>query len=284
LHFNETRLHSQPGDRQTPLQADDVASCYYASWLSRYFFITQRRVEVSPEMSQSTANRAPSVPAFISDWVANLQSLSLRDLVPDPTRAAVISTDMVVGFCKSGALASERVGNLVEPVADLFRRSFEHGIRDFVLLQDTHDPETPEFGAWPVHCLRGSEESETVAELAELPFADEFTMIPKNSLAPGFGTTFEEWLSEHPNVTTAIAVGNCTDLCVYQLAMYLRVRANAFNLAAFDVIVPADCVDTYDLPVDVAADGAMPHPGEFFHEVFLYHLGLNGVRVVRSLT
>ncbi len=235
-------------------------------------------------MPQPAVSEAAVIPAFISAWVENLQPLSLRDLVPDPTRAAVISTDMIVGFCKKGALASERVGNLVGPVTDLFERSFEHGIRDFVLLQDTHDPETPEFGAWPVHCLRGSEESKTVAELAELQFSDEFTVIPKNSLAPGFGTTFEEWLGDHPQLTTAIVVGNCTDLCVYQLAMYLRVRANAFNLAAFDMIVPADCVDTYDLPIDVAADGAMPHPGEFFHQIFLYHLGLNGVRVVRSLT
>jgi nicotinamidase-related amidase len=235
-------------------------------------------------MPQANASEVVAILAFISTWVNGLQPLPLREVVPEPSSAAIISTDMIVGFCKRGALASERVGNLVEPVADLFRRSHDHGIRDFVLLQDTHDRETPEFGAWPVHCLRGSEESETVAELAELPFADEFTVIPKNSLAPGFGTTFEEWLSGHPNLSTAIVVGNCTDLCVYQLAMYLRVRANAFNLAAFDVIVPADCVDTYDLPNDVADGGAMPHPGEFFHDVFLYHLGLNGVRVARSLT
>jgi hypothetical protein len=28
----------------------------------------------------------------------------------------------------------------------------------------------------------------------------------------------------------------------------------------------------------------MPHPGDFFHRVFLYHLALNGVEVVRELT
>jgi hypothetical protein len=67
--------------------------------------------------------------------------------------------------------------------------------------------------------------------------------------------------------------------------MYLRLRANALNLSGFDVIVPADCVDTFDLPATTAAEiGVMPHPGDFFHEVFLYHLGMNGVRVVQSLT
>jgi nicotinamidase-related amidase len=225
-----------------------------------------------------------ATPVFISSWLAELESMSLAETGPDPTKLAVFSTDMIVGFCKSGALASARVGNLTAPVAILFRRCHEHGVRDFVLLQDTHDPETPEFGAWPVHCVRGTEESETVPELATLAFADEFTVIPKNSLAPGFGTSFEDWLNDHPEINTAIVVGDCTDLCVYQLAMFLRVRANALNIDALDVIVPADCVDTYDLPIESATANTMAHPGDFFHEVFLYHLALNGVRVVRSLT
>jgi nicotinamidase-related amidase len=236
-------------------------------------------------MAQTTAEGITITPQFVIEWIGRLAPMSLAEAAPDPTKAAVISTDMIVGFCHKGALASERVGSLVEPIADLFRRTHAHGIRDFVLLQDTHDEATPEFRAWPVHCVRGTDESETVPELASLPFASEFTIIPKNSLAPGFGTTFEDWLSDHPNLSTAIVVGNCTDLCVYQLAMYLRLRANALNLGGLEVIVPADCVDTYDLPPEAAAQsGAMPHPGQFFHEVFLYHLGLNGVRVVRSLT
>jgi hypothetical protein len=79
-------------------------------------------------------------------------------------------------------------------------------------------------------------------------------------------------------------VGNCTDLCVYQLAMHLRVRHNARNVPGVSVIVPANAVDTYDLPVETAsAIGAMPHPGDFFHQVFLYHMALNGIQVVREL-
>lgn len=223
-------------------------------------------------------------PEFVFKWFDDLSTMLQGEIGPDPAKVAVISTDMIVGFCQRGALSSERVGRLAGPVAELFRRSYAHGVRDFVLLQDTHDPDTPEFGAWPVHCVRGSEESETVPELASLPFADEFTIIPKNSLAPGFGTSFEDWLNDHQTLTTAIVVGNCTDLCVYQLAMYLRLRANALNYSAFDVIVPADCVETYDLPVASDPTGVFPHPGDFFHLIFLYHLALNGVHVVRSMT
>ena len=79
-------------------------------------------------------------------------------------------------------------------------------------------------------------------------------------------------------------VGDCTDLCTYQLAMHLKLSANARN-QWLPVIVPAVCVQTYDLPVDAARNlGIMAHPGDLFHGLFLYHMALNGCRVVSRLT
>jgi nicotinamidase-related amidase len=192
---------------------------------------------------------------------------------------------MTVGFCRKGALASERVGALAGPVTEIFNLAYARGVRRFVLTQDTHDPHTPEFDAWPVHCLRGTEEAETIPELATLPFAPAFVIFEKNALSPNDGTGFDAWFDANADLTTAIVVGDCTDLCVYQLAMHLRIRANALNRTPFGVIVPANAVDTFDLPPNRAtALGAIPHPGDFFHRVFLYHLALNGIRVVRALT
>lgn len=225
------------------------------------------------------------VPPWVAEWFEALEPHPFADLVPDSARAAVFCTDMIVGFCSTGALASERVGALAGPVAALFRLAHERGVRRFVLTQDTHEPDTPEFQAWPVHCVRGTEESETIPELRGLPFAGDFVIFEKNGLSPQNGTGFDAWLDANGDVTTAIVAGDCTDLCVYQLAMHLRVRANALNRAPFEVIVPANVVDTYDLPPEQArAIGAFPHPGDFFHQVFLYHMALNGIRVVKALT
>jgi nicotinamidase-related amidase len=81
-----------------------------------------------------------------------------------------------------------------------------------------------------------------------------------------------------------IVVGDCTDLCVYQAAMHLRLRANAAGDRGFEVVVPEDCVQTYDLPVETAQRlGALPHDGDLLHGLFLYHLALNGVQEGRSL-
>ena len=227
----------------------------------------------------------PEAPTWIADWFRDLRPASLAAVAPDPAAAALFSTDMIGAFVHAGPLASARVNALAAPVADLFRRAHAHGVRDFVLLQDTQHPEATEFGAWPVHAVRGTEEAETIPELRALPFADELVVIEKNSLNPALETGFDRWLDGRPGLRTAIVVGNCTDLCVYQLAMHLRLRANARNHPDFEVVVPADAVDTYDLPPEAAqAGGAFPHPGEFFHQTFLFHMALNGIRVVRSLT
>lgn len=222
------------------------------------------------------------MPPFVADWYRELPTQPLSDAVPDPRRAAVFCTDMIVGFCVAGALASPRVSALITPVADLFQRAYDLGVRRFVLTQDTHDRNTPEFAAWPVHCVRGTEESETIPELANLPFADHFTIFEKNSLSPAQGTGFDAWFDANGDITTAIVAGDCTDLCVHQIALHLRTRANALNRAPFEVIVAANAVDTYDLPSP--PPGVFTHPGDFFHQVFLYHLALNGIRVVRELT
>jgi nicotinamidase-related amidase len=230
------------------------------------------------------APTAIEIPSFIADWIARLQPLPLAEAIPDPARAAIFSADMIVGFCDRGNLASPRVDALTGPVVDLFQRAHAHGVRHFLLGQDTHDPAAPEFDAWPIHCLRGTDEAEMIPELKALPFADLFTVVEKNSLHPAYETEFDPWLDAHPELETAIVVGDCTDLCVYQLAMHLRLRHNARNRAGVAVIVPATAVDTYDLPPDAAAAiGAMAHPGDFFHQTFLYHLALNGIRVVREL-
>jgi nicotinamidase-related amidase len=222
-------------------------------------------------------------PKFVRDWLQTIIPASLNELVPEPDRAAFFSADLINGFVHVGPLASPRVLGVVDSVVDLFQRGWQHGIKEFVLLQDTHDPETPEFNAYPPHALRDDAESATIPELASLPFADRLTIIEKNSLHPAVETGFNAWWDEHIDINRAIVVGDCTDLCVYQLAMHLRMRANALNLQDFEVIVPVNVVQTFDIPDDPSQPGAA-HPGDFFHDVFLYHMASNGIRVVSDIT
>lgn len=221
---------------------------------------------------------------WLARWEGNLPEVDLESVVSDPARVAMVSVDLVKGFCSEGPLASPRVAGIVPAVVSLFQRAHDLGVRYFILTQDTHDPDAIEFSAFPPHCVAGTAESETIDELNALPFANLFTVIPKKSISSSIGTALGTWLENHPEVTTFIVVGDCTDLCVYQAAMYLRLRANVLGQRDARVIVPADCVQTYDMTVETAEElGALPHDADLLHRVFLYSMALNGVEVVASV-
>jgi nicotinamidase-related amidase len=156
-------------------------------------------------------------------------------------------------------------------------------MRRFVLAQDTHSPDAPEFEAWPPHCVRSTRESAIVPELAQLPFARDYLVIEKNSLSTAICTNFTDWLEENDDITDYLVTGDCTDLCTYQQAMYVRLWANASNRRGRRVTVDASAVQTYDLPAS-SANGAFPHPGDFLHMLFLYHMALNGIRIVSTIS
>jgi nicotinamidase-related amidase len=220
---------------------------------------------------------------YLTDWRAKLPTLDLAAELKEPQRAAVISVDLTQGFCTVGPLASPRVQAIVAPTVRLFERAHALGIRHFVLPQDTHEPDAVEFGSFAPHCVRGTAESQTVPELAALPWADRFTLVAKNSINTTLAPGWRDWRAAHPGVHTFIVVGDCTDYCVYQMALALRLEANAAQARDVRVIVPADCVDTYDLPVDAARSlGLLPHAGDLIHLVFLYHMALNGVEIVKE--
>jgi len=222
--------------------------------------------------------------AYLEEWYAGLDSLPLSEVVGgEPERVAAIAIDVINGFCKSGPLASERVGRIARPVADLFQRAYDLGVRDFALTQDTHAPDAPEFEVYPPHCVRGTAESESVEELKALPFYSDLAIFPKNSISSHLRTGLGDWVAERPRIDRFIVVGDCSDLCTYQAAMQLRLEANAADLQR-QVIVVADAVDTFDTPVAVARDlGIMAHDGDLHHVLFLHHMALNGVEVIRSL-
>jgi len=231
----------------------------------------------------SWIERAQPFLQSLDEWFEALPSPKLEEIVADPDRTALLCVDLTVGFAYEGTLSSPRVAAIVAPIVDLFKRAHEIGVRHFILPQDAHSEDAKEFEAFPPHAMAGTEEAETVAELQALPFADLFYVIPKNSISSALGTELDEWLDAHPEVDSYIVVGDCTDLCVYQLAMHLRLRANARGLK-HRIIVPANAVDTYHIGVGTARSlGILPHEGYLLQRIFLHHMALNGIQLVREL-
>ena len=234
--------------------------------------------------TDTLAERSAPFLAYLEDWYQALPQQSLAELIgATPGDVAILSIDVINGFCVSGPLASQRVGRIAQPVAELFKCAYALGVRNLVLTQDTHDPETPEFAVYPPHCVKGSDESEAVDQLKELPFYDTITIVEKNSISSTIGTRLGAWLAERPYLRTFIVVGDCTDLCTYQAAMHLRLEANAANIAR-RVVVAAEAADTFDTPVALARELGIPaHDGDLHHLLFLHHMAMNGVEVVAKL-
>lgn len=238
------------------------------------------------DVEQLVANSQPFLEWLVA-WYSDRPTAALEEIIAAAGGAdsvAVLAVDVTVGFCSKGPLSSDRVAGIVQPIVALFARAHKLGVRHFILPQDAHADDAVEFGSYAPHCVAGTDEAQTVPELATLPFAELYHVMEKNSISSAINTELEDWLENHPDVNTFLVVGDCTDLCTYQLAMHLRLRANALNLSDVHVIVPMDGVDTYDLSVSAARElGAMPHSADLLHLVFLYSMALNGVRIVAKV-
>ncbi|MCW3098157.1 MAG: Amidase related to nicotinamidase [Chthonomonadaceae bacterium] len=223
---------------------------------------------------------------FLESWQQNLPPTSLPAFVASaggPEHVGIFCVDVINGFCHEGPLHSDRVKGIIAPIHRLFTAAYAAGIRHFVLPQDTHSPHAAEFAAYPPHCIRGTSESRTVPELADLSFASSFTIIEKNAVHAAVGTSLNAWLDARPEISHFIVVGDCTDICTYHLALHLKFRANAADRPD-TVLVPTDCVDTYDTPLAVAQQLGIPaHPAPLFHALFLYSMAQNGIRIVQTL-
>lgn len=138
--------------------------------------------------------------AHLDDWIQNLPAKKLKDLVVEPEKTAIISVDVLKGFCSIGPLASPRVAGIVDPIVELMERAWDAGVRHVILSQDTHEPDAEEFSAWPPHCIRGTEEAATVDEIRQLPFFDEMMILEKNSIASGLHHDLQKWVMDHTEV------------------------------------------------------------------------------------
>jgi nicotinamidase-related amidase len=220
---------------------------------------------------------------YLDAWLADLPTLTSKELFIRPEKTALLSVDLTNAFCKTGSLASPRAAALIPPATALMRSAWQSGVRQFLLLQDCHRPDALEFGAFAPHAVCGTAEAEAVDEIKALPSYGKMTILTKNAVVPDENTGLDAWLAERPELDTFIVVGDCTDICAYLLAMHLRGKANAYHLP-WRVIVSENCVGTYDLPLETAQQiGAMPHPGDLLQRVFLYHMSLNGIEVVKAI-
>ena len=152
-------------------------------------------------------------------------------------RRVVVVTDMLRGFLEPGRpLDVGEAGRAILP-AVRWRLEQERARGTTILwIADNHAPDDAEFQMWPTHCIAGTDEAEIIPALADL--VEPGNVVPKTRYSGFFGTDLDARLADlRPD--TVVVLGVCTDICVYHTAADARARD-------YHVVVPADCVATFD--------------------------------------
>ncbi|SEN05637.1 isochorismatase family protein [Lihuaxuella thermophila] len=240
--------------------------------------------------------KSSSFISYLSDLLSGAPAETVSSIAEKAggwDRVYLVFVDILKGFCETGALASQRVNEMVDPVARLAAECLDKGLpsENLIFLNDHHPPDAVEFAAFAPHCVRGTAEAEVVEPLKDIQMRKGVQTFTKNATNGLFGQNAEgvrffEWLE---NVFTSgtsafLVVGDCTDLCIYQNAMGIRLLANEKN-ADTRVIVPKSHVRTYDISVEQAQQlGILAHDGDLMDLVFLYHMKLNGIEILSSIS
>lgn len=205
---------------------------------------------------------------LIKEQLNALPSLAIGDL--DKKKTTLIVVDMVNGFAKAGNLYSDRVQSIIEPVVKTTQL-----FKDYtkLFIADTHTQESVEFDAYLPHCL--GDEAQVIDELKTL--YDGFSVeIPKNSTNAFLSPAFQNWfkVNEH-QFHQYVIVGDCSDICILQLALSLKAYYNEHNKRS-RVIVPTNAVETYHLDIN-------HHYGDLMQLFALYNMNLNGIELVKNI-
>lgn len=160
-------------------------------------------------------------------------------------KKVVIVVDMINGFCKEGALHDK---NILGIVPNIIRELNKVDTMNRIFIADTHTNDSTEFSTFPSHCLVADSESDIISEL--LPFVDKNTntntlnVVNKNSTNACWVINMNHLAHTYDEF---IITGCCTDICVLQFALGLKTYLNQLNINK-EVIVPKDCVATYNIP------------------------------------
>ena len=198
----------------------------------------------------------------------NLESLSSESINNyDLDKTGLFIVDMNNGFAKEGALYSDRIKSLINPIHE-FVKPLENKLNKIIAFTDTHEEDSVELLSYVPHCLSGSDECKVVDELLDIKNLE---IIPKNS-TNGFFAIDINILNDIDNV---VVVGDCTEICIYQFVVTLKAYFNEKNINK-NIVVPMNLVDTYDIP--------FVHPGDLLNVVFLNSMVQNGIKLIKKFS
>lgn len=178
----------------------------------------------------------------------------------------LVVVDMVNGFIKEGKMSDKDINHITPRIKRLIENylSEEEGI---AFIKDTHTESSTEFQKYPIHCLKGTSESEIISELSN--YENSSLSYEKNSTSTIFAKNFMKDIERMKKLEEVIITGCCTDICVMNLAIPL---INYFdeNNKRVSVRVPQNVVETFN---------SESHNREEYNEMALKLMKNSGIKI-----
>ena len=179
----------------------------------------------------------------------------------------LVIVDMINGFIKEGSMKDEEIAKII-PNIESIAETFIHEEDPIICIKDSHDEKSSEFKKFPVHCLKGTSESEIVDELKR--FSQPELTFEKNSTSARENESLMKTIERMRALKEIVITGCCTDICVLNFALGLANFLDEKNIE-MKIIVPTNSVETY---------GAPNHNREEYNELSFKLMKQAGINVV----
>ncbi|MDD3049120.1 MAG: isochorismatase family protein [Bacilli bacterium] len=170
------------------------------------------------------------------NYISKIEELKIETL----KRPIVFVVDMVNGFAKEGALSDADILNVVPDIKNLLDQ-----VHPSIFICDSHDLNAREFQAFPLHCIKNTDESKVISELQSYVKKVIFKNSTNAFVCDGVQKFITEELSAYQDI---IIVGCCSDICIMQFALGMNTYLNEHEMHDKRVIVPINMIETFDIP------------------------------------
>ena len=159
----------------------------------------------------------------------------------------LLVVDMVNGFVIEGPMADPYIQHIIPAIRREMVNFINDDTKDVVVIKEGHNKGAVEFNSYPEHCVKGTKEAELCPELLDL---EKYChTVSKNSTSAIWADGFMDLVKQMINkkLKKVVITGCCTDICVINLAIPLKMFFNQFNIDV-EVIVYENAVETFNIP------------------------------------
>lgn len=194
------------------------------------------------------------------NYITKIKSMHMDEL----HHPVVFVVDMINGFAKEGSLSDKDILKIVPDIKALLDQ-----IHPSIFICDAHDLDAREFQAFPLHCIKNTDESKVIAELEKYSK----NIVLKNSTNAFVSAGIQRFIKEDlANYQDIVMVGCCSDICILQFALSMNTYFNELELQDKRVIVPINMIETFH--IDKA------HDSMFWNETACDLMLANAINVV----